>query len=661
MPGTMSVGGLASGLQTDQIISKIMEYARLPQKNMQADQLIAKSKLVAWQEINTRVMALKTSVNSVADTIDFKLNSITSSDTDILTASATADAAPGTYYLKVTQRAQVHQVASNNTYATTNDVIGTGTVSFAFTNDATKNFSVNIDSNNNTLSGLRDAINHADKGVQAVIVNSGSSTTPQYQLLLTTADSGTNSAFTVSNTLAGGTAPDLTRVVQQGIDAQITFGQGAGALSVTKSSNTITDLIPGVTLNIASADASKTIKLDVTRDTESIKKSIQGFVDQYNSFSDSIKTNFKFDTKTNETGTLFGDYQLQMVQQDIASTVGNIVTGLNSQYNALASIGITRDTDGHLAINDKTLSDALANNLDDVSRVFGADLNSDSTYVSYAASTSSTQSSGNTKWSVNVTQAARRSQVTAGVAMSAPLGADEKLTINGKEVFLTSGMTLDNVITAINAKSNESGVTAVRTGADGTGTGDFLTLRRMRYGSSTNFSVLSTVSNASAGTTGVGNVLIAPNVPAGQNGLGVGLLGLDVEGTINGLACTGSGQILTAKPPDSSTNAAKGLSLVVTADAPMATNVQFTKGIGSSLRDLLSTMTSSKGIVTQAQESLNTRISNLTDLIADNEVSMQTKQEQLYAKFTAMESQMSKLQGQGNYISSMLSSNSSSK
>ncbi|MCE5199448.1 MAG: flagellar filament capping protein FliD [Armatimonadota bacterium] len=660
MSGTMSVNGLASGLSTDDIVTKILDIARRPQTNMKADKAIAQTKLAVWQNFNTSLLALKTSCDSIADAVDFKTNTVTSSDEDILTASASTDAQVGTYYLTVNKRALAHQVSTANSYTNLNDTVGTGSISFTFAEDSTKNFSVDIDSTNNTLTGLRDSINRANKSVQAAIINTGSSNAPEYRLILTSKDTGKASPFTTKSTLTGGTAPDLSKVVQQGIDAELTFGEGAGAIPVSKSSNTITDLIPGVTLNIASVNTGKIVKIDVERNTDSVKEAITGFVSKYNEIVDAFGAQFTYDADSGETGTLFGDYQLQSVQMDIEAAVGNVVSGLSKEFNALSSLGITQDTDGKLEINDSTLSKALENNLNDVAKVFGANLESDSSYISFAASTSETQPSGNTKWGVEITQAARQAQVTAGTEMGATLDADEKLTINGKDIQLKDGMTRQQVVDEINAHTSDTDVIAVLTDSTGTGTGNFLTLKRARYGSNGNFSAISNRSNdiTKGSSSGIGTTLVAPNVPLGESGYGRGLQGLDVQGTINNAECTGNGQILTVT--SSSNAASKGLSLVVTSPTAMSTKVQFTKGIGNSLRDLLSKMTSSGGTIANIEESINEQIDDLDKSIADWDTRLAAKSDQLYAKFNSMESQLSNLQQQGNYISSALTSKSSS-
>jgi len=651
VPGTMSVGGLVSGLKTDEIIAKIMEYARRPQDKLKAEKAEAQAKLAIWQDLNTRVLALKLKADAIADAADFQTAKVTSSDESVLTASAYGSATPGSYYLKVTSRAQSHQVASQSgTYTSLNDVVGVGNVNITLA-DGTS-FTVTLDSNNNTLAGLRDAINKANKGIKASIVNVGTTDSPNYRMLLTSADTGLVRRMTSVDTsgLTGGTAPvfDLENPVQAASDAVVEIGEGAGKITIARSSNTISDIIPGVNVNIVSADATKTIRINVASDTSKVKAAIESFVSQYNELVDVIDAQFKYDAKTGTSGALMGDYQLQSVQQDLQSAVSRVVEGLNSQFSALSSIGITLDSSGHLKIDNERLAEALNGNLESVARLFSAGLDSNSAYVSFFTSTADTKSSGRAGWIVEITQNARRAQVTAGSELTGTLDADEVLTINGKYIRLSAGMNIDDVVAEINRYSSDTNVMALKTDATGTGTGNYLTLRSVRYGSAYSFTVVSNRSFAAGVTTGVGNQIVTPADPDGESGLGQGMVGLDVAGKINGETAIGKGQILSL---DSAKNAANGLSLSISPNAPLGSvKVVYTKGIGAALRDMLNGMTSSTGIITTAQNGINDRIRELDDAIADWDNRLAEQEARLYEKFNAMESRLAELQRQGNYL-----------
>lgn len=661
MPGSMSVGGLVSGLKTDDIIAKIMEYARQPQTKMLADKAEAQNKLAVWQSINTRVLALKLKSDSISSTASFSAMTVTSSDSDIVTASASSSAVPGTYFVKVTSRAQAHEIASQSgAYTSMNDAVGTGAVKIRQANG--DEFTVNLDANNNTLAGLRDAINKADKSVHATIINSGSVENPNYRMMLTSTTPGLDSRITLVDTtgLAGGTAPTFNQEVQAASNAVVELGEGAGKITVSSSTNTVADLIPGVTLNVLDFDAGKTVRIDVGRNTAAVKSAIQDFVAQYNDLSDAIGAQFDYDAETGESGALMGDFMLQSVQMDIESMVTGPVSGLDSKYGSLAAIGITLDTSGHLSIDDAELNKVIQDNPTAVSKLFSANLESSSSYISLAASTADTQPSGAAGWQVQITQAARRAQVTAGTTMSNPLEFDETLTINGEAVSLAAGDDLDDVIAKINLHSGDTNAVAARTGADGTGTGDYLSIRRLQYGSNYTVSVLSSLATTAGDTTGFGNQLVKSDDPVGQGGPGTRMLGLDVAGIINGAAATGRGQILSLA--GDSDNAAAGVSLLVTASSAMApANVVFSKGVGASVRDLLVNLTSSDGSITTAQDGLNQLIADYDDSIESMESRFVDQESRLYAQFSAMEAQLAKLQDQGNYIASQVSAMNKSK
>lgn len=667
MPGTMSVGGLASGLKTDDIIAKIMEYARQPQDKLKADKAEAQSRLAAWQDLNTRVLALKIKADSVAGATSFRKMQATSSNTEILSASASTDAVAGTYYVKVTQRAQAHQVSSQaGAYASMNDVVGTGTVTIGLNSGAS--FSVTLGTSNNTLVGLRDAINKANKGVHADVVNAGTSASPDYRLLLTSSATGEAAGMSsVTSTLAGGTTPtfNLATPVQHAQNAVLTIGGGDGTQPITieKDTNTFSDVVPGVTLSVLDADEGKTAKIEVSSDIASIKTSINDLVTQYNSLMDAVDAQTDFDSETGESGLLLGDYQLQAVQMDIQSAITEAVRGLTPKFSALSTIGISLDTGGHLAVDDAALTEALQTNLDDAMKIFVPDLQTDTSYVSYLASTTDTKASPLGGWTVDVTQAARRAQVTAGQAMTSDLDAAESLWINGVEIGLDADMTLTQVVSRINAYSNQTNVSALATGADGTGSGSYLTFRRVQYGSAYDVTVVSSRSQTAGNNSGIGNVTAKASDPEGESasGPGQGLAGLDVAGTINGQSATGTGQILSLANAGGS-NDAKGLSLLVTCESPLAgINAKFTKGVGVSLRDLLVDMTSVTGALSTAQDGINSQISDLDDSIARLEESLADQEARWYEKFSAMEAQLSQLQAQGNYLTQQLSSLSAKK
>ncbi|MCL5103071.1 MAG: flagellar filament capping protein FliD [Armatimonadetes bacterium] len=657
MPGTMSIGGLASGLKVDDIIAKYMEYARRPQKKLQADKARSQLKLAAWQDLNTRVLALQTKCDAIGTSSGFQGKKASSSLETIATVNATSDATPGTYYISINESAKSHQIASQ-TFGSLDSTVAAGDINITVSGVTTK---VTIDSNNNTLVGVKDAINRSGAAVRAAVVNEGTAANPAYSLQITSTNTGTANAMTIDPGTTGlniDTTDLGTRVVQAADDAEIQMG----SITFTRSTNSINDIIPGVTINIISPDNTKTVKIDVARDTATTKDAIKAFVSQYNDLMKVINDQFEYDSQTGESGTLMGSFELQTVQMDLESMVTGIVSGIpydptKKNYTSLSSIGITLGTDGSLSVNDSELSSALENNASDVARIFSTTLDSDSAYVSLASSTSDTKASGIAGYDIDITQAATRAQIRAGKAWLAGdiLNADEILTINTTQISLTAGMTLTQVINTINAASTTTNVSAFQS-VDGSDY--YLNLRALQYGSNRDFKAISDASNLAVldpgkATSGLGRVEVSITMYSGENGLGQGTAGQDVAGTINGERCKGNGQVLTADPEDANSKV-KGLSVLATSSSTMSTSARFIKGVGAGLKDLLASMTSSSGVFTFTQESLNTEIDAYDDDIADMETRMQSQQDRLYEQFNRMETQLAQLQNQGNYLSAQL-------
>jgi len=653
MAGTTAVSGLVSGMSTDTIITQLMAIAKKPQDRLKTQLTNVQSEQTAWQTINAKVLALQTMVYSISKTSSFLAKKGASSDDTIATATASSSALPGIYDVKVSNRAQANQIASQ-TFDSLDADVGNGTFGVTFGNGTS--FSVNVNQDNNTLTGLKDSINQADGGVTASIVNQGTEASPAYRLLLTSNNTGTDYKMNITSS---GLNVTMDQEVQAAKDAQVTLGSGTNAITVTKSSNTITDLIPGVTLNIVKADTANPITVTVSKDTSAVSTSLNNFITQYNDLASTIATQFAYDSSTTETPILFGNYQLQTIQDKLASMVTGNAPGVTGKYSALSSVGITLGTDGKLSMDSTVLDSALSDNTDAVAKLFGADLTSESSLVKYAASTSKTQASTGSGWPVDITQAATRAQVTAGKAMDTTLASDEYMVVNGTKIALTAGMDIDKVVSAINSQSSKTYVSAYKSGADGTGTGNYITLRSNYYGSSYSFTASSNQPLSSSGTSGFGIIQVSPSNPSGESGDGKGTAGMDVAGTINGQTCTGKGQVLTANP-ESSSDPTTGLSIIATASKAMQTNVKFSKGVGASLQDLLTQYTSSTGTFTDIQDSLTKQVDSLNTEITDWETKLKTQSDNLYTKFNNMESQLSTLKSQGSAVTSMLSSNSSS-
>jgi len=213
-------------------------------------------------------------------------------------------------------------------------------------------------------------------------------------------------------------------------------------------------------------------------------------------------------------------------------------------------------------------------------------------------------------------------------------------------------MTQSQVVAEINTHTSQTGITASATGADGQGSGNYLTLTRSSYGSPFHLAAASTVSNQGGNAaTGIGTVQVSDTEAAGESGTGTGTSGLDVAGTIGGRACTGSGQRLTASEGDP-----KGLSLLVTASSPGGYgSLVYTVGAAAAaFRVSLSATDSQNGTVARAQSYLTDSANDIDTEITRLRGVVDQEQGRLRASFTAMESALAHFQSQSQFLANQI-------
>lgn len=532
-----------------------------------------------------------------------------------------------------------------------NSAATAGTKDNAF--DVLKGTAITINSTNNTLAGLRNAINASNSGVTAAIINDGDASTP-YRLLITSNTSGTAGAITLDvSRLTGGVSPVIS-TLQEAQDASITLGEGAGAITVTKGSNTITDMIPGVTLNLKASDTEKTITVDIAHDTSATKTAVMAFVEQYNNLIDYINPQFTFDIQAGTTGALFGDSRLQILLSDLRSKMGNPMTGISQDIKVMSQIGIKSIAGDKLEVDETALDHGLVDHMDQVQNLFARQGEASDTHVTFAASTTKTISSSTAGYAINITQAATQGYVVAGGNQTSVLAQDETITINGTAIALTAGMTQSQVVTKINTYNSQTRVTASITDSA-------LKLSNDGYGSRALVGVISNVSalqNAGA-NSGFGNMPVTDTNFTGQLGAGTGAQGLNVQGTINGEAATGSGQYLTGDIGNANTS---GLMIRFTGAATGDYGtVNFTRGVGGIMADFAYDITAgATGTIAGAKSSLEDQISDITDDMTSLNARLYEQENRLTIQFNAMEAAMSRLKAQGDQLAAQFLSLGSS-
>jgi flagellar hook-associated protein 2 len=204
---TSTIQGIISNLDTNSIVEAIMAFEHQNVDLLTSRKTEKTNELTTWQSINAVFLALKTQTSLLAKDSTWNAAKVDVSDTDVLTASTTGTVQTGTYFFSVDALAQSHQIASQG-YADTNTTeIGTGGTLVIGLGDSISR-TITIDSTNNTLGTLKNAINNLDMGITATIINDGSSSNP-YRLVLSSDDTGTDHKITLTNSITGGKTIDL--------------------------------------------------------------------------------------------------------------------------------------------------------------------------------------------------------------------------------------------------------------------------------------------------------------------------------------------------------------------------------------------------------------------------------------------------------------------
>ena len=377
--GQIYFTGLGSGTDFDTMITKLVElegYRKTRLENTKSDY---EKKIEAVQDINSSLLSLKSSLESMDTMDEFLIKTATSSNESIATVTASSDAEEGSHTIVINQLAKNDIEMHNSGYGSTSDVINSSgsTKIFKYTYNST---TVSIDvADGTTLEGLVNLINQdADNpGVKASLINDGS----KYYLQIRGLDLGDKYEITISSdTTLSGFGPDDFSETQDAQNSQIRVDGWPASDWIERESNTISDVITGVTLNLKDVG---TIQIDVAKDMDAIKEQVRNFVDQVNNIITTIQGYTKVNSGTNEGSIFTGNSTINMTMENIKSILSSIGVGFdrdNDTYPTLSTIGITTDaqtgstTYGQLLLDESKLEEALNSNAEAVAEIFSADL-----------------------------------------------------------------------------------------------------------------------------------------------------------------------------------------------------------------------------------------------------------------------------------------------
>ncbi|GAA0688786.1 hypothetical protein GCM10009104_13820 [Marinobacterium maritimum] len=673
-----SLGG-GSGIDTTGLVSGLTAAERAPKEallNTRQEKL--ESQISGYGLLKSALSEFQGVLSPLANVDTFSARSVAFPDTDVITPnSLEAGAQTGSYQIEVQSVASAQTLVMGATNDKNAALGGSGTLSIQFgtwsydntdpDNPVATTFATNGDKAalnidveaSDSLADIADKINAGDSGIQASVMK----VDDQYQLMLT-APSGESNALMITGTDdATGTDPTLlsgfsfNETTQSALETQ----QGSDAvlqvngLTVRRETNTIDDVIEGFNFTVNKASASETINFSVDEDKVVAEQAIRDFVDAYNLFLETANnlTGYSKDENNNTVrGELASDGTAKSMVRQLRSMIGAEVTGIESGFTALTNLGIRTELDGTLSIEESEFSDAMSNNFDLVADLFAQKTSSTNGYVEVGIGTRASSTVPGS-YDVEITQDPEKGKLAAG-AITHDFGAGVldasgggysfKLNVNGT---LSSEITLNGQYASAEELradlqsliNGNDALKAVNAAVDVTLEGGQFVITSREYGSSSKVTINNQSAQMDELGLGTGSTMTATE-------------GKDVQGTINGEAGFGAGEVLL--PALGSDAYGLNLSVAPGATAQGAFTIGFSRGEGGTLNNLIDRFLASDGAIARREDTIDEQMEKIDTDREELDRRMEKYEARLSAQFLAMERIISSLNSTGSSLDGLI-------
>lgn len=677
--------GVGSGIDTNNIVKQLTAIERsAPQQRIDTKRDLTEARISDYGVLSSALSTLKEAAAEIIkpEGMFSKTAAFTESDA-LVPTGLTTDVEPGVYNFTVEEIAQSQSISFAG-LADDDSEVGEGTITLnfgAWTRDGSdratsfvqdtehESVTLTIDSSNNSLKGLRDAINNADAGVQASIIYDGSS----YRLSIL-AESGENNEIEIVvdeggtsdlnedaiglSRFAFNSAKDdfATQTVetQMGEDARLTIN----GLSVQRSTNTIDDIVQGLSLDVLKAEPGEKITITVEDDKAFAEDNVRNFVDAFNAFLEAVDPIFGVSEETNEDGekitiegSLSKDSMAKSILSRIRSTIASSIPGLtDSNFTALTNVGIRTELDGTLSISEDEFKEAFADRFEDVQKLFAPQTyssSSDITVNSYGKNTVAGEynvivTTPPSKGYLNANEFDPLNNITFPDYDSSSKDYSFKIRVNGNEsdtITLPAALydSEDEIAAALQAAINadatlQANGSSVVVSYDSDNSNFVFTSNQ--YGTSSTVTIL----DASTEITDDLGIANAGGTP-----------GVKVVGTINGVAGFGSANVLLPALGEPG----EGLAMLIGENATSAT-VNFSRGFAGELDELIKEFLSKDGLISAREASLEDDLESLDDDQDNLTRKMTAYEERLIQQFIAMERIINGINSSSGFLENLI-------
>ncbi|PKG52218.1 MULTISPECIES: flagellar filament capping protein FliD [Halomonadaceae] len=349
--------GIGSGLDLNGLLDQLKEAEEEKLVPIIEQQETQKAKISAYGQLQSALSAFQDSADALNDSALYESLS-TNVGGEAITATADAEAQPGSYNVSVDKLATAGTLATGRVDAPDVQLVDTDTtLTLNFTGQDQGSVDISV-TQGDSLEDIRDAINaREDSGVSASVINDGEG----YRLALSSSETGTEASIASSNfNDVINVTPTDVEITQGGQDAAL----NVNGIAITSPTNQVEGAIQGVTLNLQE-EGESTVKIE--QDTLAVREAVTSFVDAYNDLKGTMGELTSFDAETGAAGELLGDSAVRTVESRMRSVLSGAVEG---EFSMLSDIGISLQTDGTLEIDSDELDNAISSNQDALSAFF---------------------------------------------------------------------------------------------------------------------------------------------------------------------------------------------------------------------------------------------------------------------------------------------------
>jgi flagellar hook-associated protein 2 len=351
-----------NGFDFSSIIDATIQSESIPMQNLQQRQSTLQNKDSALTSLGSQISQLESAISDLSSQTSFTNLAGTSSDTTIANVTTGSGAIAGTYNVSVGNVAKAQVTGSTTGYTNTTDVVADGgSISFTIGGQTTTAIQV---TGQTTLADLATQINSQNSGVFAAVVNDGTNN----KLVVMSRQTGQNSGFTINNSLTNSSGTAVAFAAgqsassgnsQTAIDSQLTVN----GMTITSASNSVTNAIPGTTLNLVKAGDTT---VNVTADYSSLENTFSSLVSQYNSLQQFVTQQSA--ESNGQSGPLANDPVVRQVMNDIRTRL--LASSGGGQYQYLSEIGLGFNSAGTMTFDKNSFDAAVNANPQDVQTLF---------------------------------------------------------------------------------------------------------------------------------------------------------------------------------------------------------------------------------------------------------------------------------------------------